>query len=1015
MEDMAAVDLNDIFVSEVGAEGIRQYTSYDIVSTGGVAHVVDNVSQTPNTANRIRGFGTPNFAVGGIARSSAFPLDTYNVDAVEISRGPNSSLFGIGEISGTVNLVPSSGNVTRDINKFTFRIDDYGGHRETVDVNRVIFKDKLAFRVLAAHQEGRFNRKPAYDNQDRYTLALTAKPFKRTTLRASYESYRNKFSRPNSSPPREVITTWINRYGAPTYNPVTRMVKVNGVEYGPFDHSNGRALTGAKLEPGRGTLGDYGIGQVGSGRSRPLMQVIDGQVASYIQQNASTFWPQITFFPGSTGYQPGDPWWRALPTSLDNLPANTDLGFFNWKDDNLMAMNYTRREGSSFNAHLEQMFIETARQQLGIQASYYQERIDNYQRSFIGNVDGAQTVIAVDINEVLPDGSPNPGFLRPYVTGLVPQTIWRPEENKTLRGNLAYQINLAREQNWTRWIGRHTIALYAEQRELVNVGGGVRIRDQVIENKPYFAGGLTSAGLADAASFPRFYLGDATGYNVDRITGRPNLTGRLPMRRYDTTTRTWFSDEVLYGEVMFARVNGPTRTRIETRGFVYQGSLLDDRIIPVIGVREDTRKQAGGVPIPRFGAPYAINPTTGEGIFDDIGHALSTSKEFGSRVSGKTETQGVVVKPFKWLHLTHNRSNSFNPQADAIDTAGNLLPQPTGNGKDSGIRVLLFEDKLALSLSKFKTFTKDSRSGAAGTTPGRAVRIDFDVTGNNDPDLEDFYTRSLLLDPSKIGWTPEQIQAEVLRLMEFPAELRQRYTEYPIVGVSDTTSEGYELELNYNTRNWSLKLTGNKIETVVNSMSPAASDYIARRLPIWQSATDLQGNRFWTTPRDGVGTDSGTPEQFYNTAVRAPLDSLQAFIGQPSPQQRRYNASATTNYRLRGISDNKHLSRTNVGGVLRWSDKAAIGFPTRVTEDGTVRYDYSKSPYYDKARFACDLWVGYDYTLFAGKVKARLQLNVRDVFENGGLRVVAVNSDGTPWNYRIIEPRSFQLTASFDL
>jgi outer membrane receptor protein involved in Fe transport len=101
MEDMAAVDINDIFVSEVGTEGIRQYTSYDFVSAGGVAHLVDNVSQTPNTANRIRGFGTPKFAVGGIARSSAFPMDTYNIDAVEISMPDRPALRSSRAVSFT--------------------------------------------------------------------------------------------------------------------------------------------------------------------------------------------------------------------------------------------------------------------------------------------------------------------------------------------------------------------------------------------------------------------------------------------------------------------------------------------------------------------------------------------------------------------------------------------------------------------------------------------------------------------------------------------------------------------------------------------------------------------------------------------------------------------------------------------------------------------------------------------------------------------------------------------------
>jgi hypothetical protein len=44
----------------------------------------------------------------------------------------------------------------------------------------------------------------------------------------------------------------------------------------------------------------------------------------------------------------------------------------------------------------------------------------------------------------------------------------------------------------------------------------------------------------------------------------------------------------------------------------------------------------------------------------------------------------------------------------------------------------------------------------------------------------------------------------------------------------------------------------------------------------------------------------------------------------------------------------------------------------------------------------------------------KLQLNVTDVFQNGELKSVAVNCDGSPSSYRIIDPRKFILTASFD-
>ena len=49
-----------------------------------------------------------------------------------------------------------------------------------------------------------------------------------------------------------------------------------------------------------------------------------------------------------------------------------------------------------------------------------------------------------------------------------------------------------------------------------------------------------------------------------------------------------------------------------------------------------------------------------------------------------------------------------------------------------------------------------------------------------------------------------------------------------------------------------------------------------------------------------------------------------------------------------------------------------------------------------------------------GKVRTHVQLNVQDPFQGFALRPVAVNPDGTPYNYRIIYPRKFILTTRFD-
>jgi hypothetical protein len=48
-------------------------------------------------------------------------------------------------------------------------------------------------------------------------------------------------------------------------------------------------------------------------------------------------------------------------------------------------------------------------------------------------------------------------------------------------------------------------------------------------------------------------------------------------------------------------------------------------------------------------------------------------------------------------------------------------------------------------------------------------------------------------------------------------------------------------------------------------------------------------------------------------------------------------------------------------------------------------------------------------------MRALIQLNVRNAFEDGRLQAVGVNPDGRPYIYRIIDPRQFILTTTFEL
>ena len=105
---------------------------------------------------------------------------------------------------------------------------------------------------------------------------------------------------------------------------------------------------------------------------------------------------------------------------------------------------------------------------------------------------------------------------------------------------------------------------------------------------------------------------------------------------------------------------------------------------------------------------------------------------------------------------------------------------------------------------------------------------------------------------------------------------------------------------------------------------------------------------------------------------------------------------------------------------MRWESKGAIGFLAGPAEtsgpyQGAVLFLDNNKPVWDKARAYFDLSAGYRLKFAGDKVRSKLQLNIKNAFEGGRLQPIAVNPDGRPYAYRIIDPRQFILSMSFDL
>jgi outer membrane receptor protein involved in Fe transport len=998
--DTTATDINDVFMYESNTEGIYQFTSFTVDR----GLVTDDVSANPQGATRMRGLSAANVATNGFTTS--LPFDSYNVDAVEISRGPNSSIFGLGNTGGGVNVIGSRANLTRPLTTFGTRADSYGGYRANFDINRAIIKDRFAARILGLYEEKGFMREPSADTTRRLQAAVTFRPFKNTTLRASFESYRNFASRPNSTTPRDMFGDWIAS-GRPTWDPITQTVNFRD---GRPSLTNVTTAQEAALLP-------FGLNATDTGfTGRPSWYIDNGQIQLYTINRmpgtvAAANGPQNIDGVGRL-LQNGNFYTKFSATYPLFLPRGiNDRSVYDWTEINMAAPNYSAVKGETSAFDLEQVILNTRRHTLALQASWLKERTSTNSRAFLGHADGGRMQVLIDINERLLDGTANPYFLRPYVGGSEPAYRKSRNNNENYRSTLAYQLDLTREGNLLRHLGLHRFAGYGEYREIF--GGSLGFKDTMSSNEAWM--NTTAAGFsrngASYRAYPRYYVGDATGNNIDYAPSRISSPTNLTLRYHNGATGQWINEPVEYSEYYYA--NRLNRRLLSTHGGTWQGFFLDGRIVPTVGLRRDFNRT-------REGNSAAAPSAATNGFYDRTPMDFFGQNDWVGR-RGKTKNYGIVVKPLNWLHLTYSESDSFSPGSLAYDIYGKPLPDPQGETKDYGFALSLFRAvdgraRLNITARQYETVDRGRGTSEINTIVQRAIRLDADGNGTGgDPDLEGFLIAELnKLRPEWANGSPQR-DAEVLRLMGVDPDYIDSHRNRTHGDGSDATSRGKEIEIAYNpTRFWTVKSTITQAKAFNAIMSPLLQEYVASRLSTWQSIrSPFDNSAFWN---GNYRVGNLTPEGWYNQNLIAPMKLAVASQGKQRTQTREWRVNTVTNFKLAGVTQNRWLKPLDVGGAVRWEDKGSIGFFGAPPDaDGIVRSLDPDRPVWDKGRYYFDVMAGYDLRLFGDKVRARVQLNVRNVLEDGRLQPVAVNPDGSPWAFRIIDPRQFFLSATFNL
>ena len=179
------------FLSDIAATNVNEMLAYAAnaeLNSGDAEGAGFNNPRDFNSAGgepfRIRGIP------GGVSTDyveNSAPQDLYNIERAEVASGPNSILFGSGDAGGLVSLSGKKANVARNKYAATAQFGSWDYQRYTVDLNRVLVPKTFAFRLNALTSDAKAWRRYEFNDAKRYSAAVTYRPFKRTTLNASFE------------------------------------------------------------------------------------------------------------------------------------------------------------------------------------------------------------------------------------------------------------------------------------------------------------------------------------------------------------------------------------------------------------------------------------------------------------------------------------------------------------------------------------------------------------------------------------------------------------------------------------------------------------------------------------------------------------------------------------------------------------------------------------------------------------------------------------------------------------
>ncbi len=487
LEDTASRSNQELLVYTTGTEVGGPAGNFTGTGNAEILTERDSIG-TPNSNTRVRGLANADNTRDLFLTD--IPWDNYYVDRIELQRGPNSILFGLGKPGGVINASLKQA-AFRDITKLNTRFGSFGSVRGALDLNRVLIRDQLALRVNLLKNKDYFQQEPAYSDEERVFAALRYEPAflnrgsARTSLRVNYEHGVIDANNPRSMPPMDRLTPWFQTgrttVGSTSYNNLNQFTgdfRYRNAYFASVPNSGFLVATSAGYQPGitDANNGNYAFftdpatGVPANAYYTPQTVftetnglapngTIDGTIRGLFSANRLVMVATTSELMRRLGVP------FAFSYKNKSITDPTIYDFYNHLIDG--PNKNERQEFDAFNATLSQTFFKG---RAGIEAAYDLQDYDYKNQAYFYGLGTGDAAITVDVNTLLPDQTPNPNVGRPMI---VQRTINGGTGRASTRDvlNVTGYLELhAKDYIKTGWLnkflGRHVLTASANRNQV---------------------------------------------------------------------------------------------------------------------------------------------------------------------------------------------------------------------------------------------------------------------------------------------------------------------------------------------------------------------------------------------------------------------------------------------------------------------------------------------------------------------------------------------------------------------